>query len=67
MEQGYRLTIDFEWVDNRSGEILLQRRGFSATSSFVPAKPSGERIEVAQYGAIDELAGDVVGELRSSW
>ena len=25
MEQGYRLTIDFEWVDNRNGETLLQR------------------------------------------
>ena len=41
MEQGYRLTIDFEWVDNRNGKILLQRRRFSATSTLSTSAAPG--------------------------
>jgi hypothetical protein len=66
-EQAFQLTIDFEWRDARSGKLLTARKNFAATDTFIPARPSGERIEVGQQGAIQRLARDIVSEMRSSW
>jgi len=66
-EQTIRITINFEWRDNRTGKILVARNGFAATSTFVPQRGIGERIEHGQREAIEELARDVISELRQSW
>lgn len=66
-ETAVRITVDFDLRDNRTGKVVRSRRGFSASETFVPARPSGERIELGQAAAIDQLARDVVAELRSSW
>lgn len=66
-EQALRLTVDFEWTDLRSGEPRQIRRGFSATSTFLPRRDIGERVEVGQREAIEELAHDIVAELRNAW
>ncbi len=66
-EQAVRLTIRFEWRDNRSGEILVARDGYSASGVFYPARAVGERLEVGQRSAIEELASDLVSDMRSGW
>lgn len=66
-EQGLRLTVSFEWVDNRTGETSVSRRDFAAIASFVPHRGVGEPIEVGERGAVRELARDIVAELRSDW
>jgi len=66
-EQAVRIEIDFDWVDNRTGQKLLTRERFAATSVFVPSANTGERAEVGQRDAIQELARDLVRELRSDW
>lgn len=66
-ELSYRVTVDFEWRDARSGEVLVARKGFSAVDSFVPARGTGEPIEVGQRAAVQRLARDIVAQLRSSW
>lgn len=66
-ELGVRLTVDFDWIDNRSGKTLVARRSFTAMDTFVPAIRTGERIEVGQTSTIDSLAKAIVAELRSSW
>ncbi|GMV24332.1 MAG: hypothetical protein AMXMBFR58_03630 [Phycisphaerae bacterium] len=66
-ELGVRLTVDFDWVDNRTGKTLVARRSFTAMDTFVPAIRTGERLETGQYSTIDGLAKDIVAELRSSW
>lgn len=66
-EQTYRLTVDFAWIDNRTGQTQVARQSFSATGVFAPARGAGERIEVGQRDAIDELARDIVETMRSSW
>ncbi len=66
-EQAVQVTVDFEWRDNRTGETLVARRGFSSAATFIPARPVGERFETGQYGAVQELARDIVGEMRSKW
>lgn len=66
-EQAVRITIRFEWRDNRSGDILLARDGYAASAVFSPARNVGDRLEVGQRSALEELASDVVSDMRSSW
>lgn len=61
------ISIDFEWKDNRSGEVLVSKRNFSAADTFVPARPTGEMREAAVHGVVDQLARDIVGQLHGAW
>lgn len=61
------LTIDYEWKDARTGQVLIERHSFTAAEPFAPALGVGDRIEVGQNAAIAELARDVVESLRSNW
>ncbi|MFK7759074.1 MAG: LPS assembly lipoprotein LptE [Phycisphaerales bacterium] len=66
-EQAVRVTVRFEWRDNRTGEILVARSNFSATSTFVPQRGIAERYEHGQREAIEELATDLISQLRENW
>jgi hypothetical protein len=66
-EQAVQLTVDFEWKDNRTGKVLVSRKNFSATDTYVPARPVGERIEVGEEATIQRMARDIVAEMRSAW
>ena len=61
------VTIDFTWVDARTGETILERRGFEAVGRHIPTAPVGEPFEVAQREAVERLARDVVTAMRSDW
>jgi hypothetical protein len=61
------VTIDLDWRDRRTGTSLLVLRSFSADSLFVPSNPTGEPIELAQFGAAERLARDVVSEMQADW
>lgn len=61
------VTINFEWTDQRSGEVLVSRKGFSAVGRYVPTQPVGERFEVGQHAAVQRLARDTVSALRGGW
>ncbi len=66
-EQAVEVTLDFQWRDNRSGDVLASRRGVRAVEIFVPTLGAGERIEVGQNAAVQEAAREVVAALRSGW
>ncbi len=66
-EQAARITIRFEWRDNRSGELLAARDNYSAAAVFSPSRAVGDRLELGQRAVIDELAHDVISEMRSGW
>lgn len=66
-EVGLTITVDFEWTDPATGRALVSRRAFSASTTFVPARPSGESDERGVIDAVDQLAGRIVGELRDAW
>ncbi len=66
-EQALRVTIRFEWRDNRSGDILLARDGYAASAVFSPSRNVGDRIDVGYRSAIEQLAYDLVSDMRSSW
>jgi Lipopolysaccharide-assembly len=66
-EQATRITIRFEWRDNRSGDLIVARDGYTASAAFSPGRNVGDRLELGQRTAIDELARDVISEMRSGW
>jgi hypothetical protein len=61
------VTIDFEWRDQNRGTVLVDRTAFTGHELFVPSNPTGERMELGRMAVVQQLARDVVGELRSSW
>lgn len=61
------LAVRFEWREVRSGQVLVARRNFRAAEPFVPSRGAQERLEAGQRSAIDQMAKDLVAELRSSW
>lgn len=66
-EMAYRVRVDFELRDNRSGKVITSRKNFEALDTFVPGQPTGERLEIGQVGAVQRLAKQIVSELRDSW
>lgn len=66
-EMAVQMTVEFEFVDNRTGKTLTSRTNYSALGSFVPSNPTGERIDVGYAGASQTLAEDLVGDLQSAW
>ena len=70
-EQTLSLTVDFTWRDNRTGEARVRRDRFTATSAFIPSRgiegDPGERVEIGQRDAVDELAEAIVNELRADF
>lgn len=61
------VTVDFAWVDARTGETILERRGFTAVGRHIPTAPVSEPAEVAKREAVQRLARDIVTELRADW
>ena len=66
-EVTYRVTIDLAWKDRRTGELILQLESFTAESLFVPSRPSGEPIEIGQFGVAQALARDIVAQMQADW
>lgn len=66
-EMAVEITVDFDWVDARSGKTLTSRRNFTASDTFVPTRTTGERIDIGRTGASQRLARDLVNELRAGW
>jgi len=61
------VTVDFQWKDLTTGELIANRRGFIAVGRHVPTSGIGEPFEIAQHQALQRLARDIVSTMRSDW
>lgn len=66
-ELAVEMTVSFEWKRTANGEVLVSRRNFRAADPFVPAQGAQERLNLGERATIDQMARDIVAELRSSW
>ncbi len=66
-EVAFRVTIDMNWRDLRTGEPLLALESYTADSLFVPSRPTAEPIEVGKFGVVQALARDIVSDMRADW
>jgi hypothetical protein len=61
------VTIDFQWKDQRTGRVLVKRESYTGQGLFVPSAPTGEAIDIGEFAAVQQLARDIVDEMRSNW
>ena len=66
-EMMVRMRVDYEWIDLRSGERIVAREGVESSALFVPSYPAREPIELGRFAAVQQLAVEVVGSMRSRW
>jgi len=66
-EAALEVTVEFSLRDARTGRVILSKRNFRSNGGFIPVQGVGERIDIAQAGAVDALARDIVAALRSDW
>ena len=64
-EQLYTVRVDFTWRDLRTGQVLVDRRGFEQSVTFFPTL--GEGIPAGSEQAAEELAAAIVNELQADW
>ncbi|HSU69746.1 MAG TPA: LptE family protein [Tepidisphaeraceae bacterium] len=64
-EQSMVLVVNFTWKNLRTGQILVERRGFDQRAAYFPTL--GEGVTVGQEQATDRLGLDIVQELQADW
>ena len=64
-EQLYVVRVDFTWKDLRTGDVLVDRRNFEASSAYSPY--FGESVETGSYATAEALAEAIVGQLVADW
>jgi hypothetical protein len=60
-------TVNFEWLNLRTGKRILGRENFSTSALFVPSQPSSEPIEMGQFALVQQLSSDIVDQLQAAW
>ena len=61
------LVIDFEWKDQRTGKTIVDRQGLTAASSYVPAQPIAQPLELGEHLAVQRAATAVVAAMGGDW
>ena len=58
------VTVDFQWRDLRTGQVIRSYRGLSSSGQFVPNRTVGEFGDDGVRLAVSRLATDIVSRLR---
>ena len=59
------VTVDFQWRDLRTGEVIRSYRGLGAAGQFVPNRAVGEVDDDGVRLAVNRLASDIVSRMRA--
>ncbi|HAW95825.1 MAG: hypothetical protein CMJ33_10730 [Phycisphaerae bacterium] len=60
-------TVDFEWINLRTGEPIVARNGFAASAMFTPSRPLQQPIDLGRFEIAQTLARDIVDTLQVDW
>jgi len=66
-EMAFKVTIEFEWIDMRTGKPIVSRGGFQSSSVFVASLPNNQPIDLARFAVAQQLARDIVASLQGEW
>lgn len=61
----YRMVVDFQWKDLRSGQVLRKRDGMEIVAPFAPAVQVGEQLSMGQDRAVQRVAETVVSVMKA--
>lgn len=63
----YEVTVDWEWIDQRTGKVIVARNSFLGSALFVPSRPSSEPTDIGRFAVVQNLATDIVANLQGNW
>ncbi len=66
-EMVLQVTVDYEWVDMKTGKPIVARQGFSSGGTFIASRPQAEPIDLGNYNVVQQLAGDIVASMQTNW
>lgn len=66
-EMAFKVTVEFEWIDMRTGKPIVSRSGFQSSSVFVASLPNNQPIDLARFAVTQQLARDIVASLQGEW
>ncbi len=64
-EQLYKLVVSFTWKNLRTGQVMVERRGFVQKTRYFPTLGEGQ--PVGSQDAVERLAMGIVQELQADW
>jgi len=72
-EMEVRITVNFEWKNLRTGEVIRGRKGFDRVGRYIPTRSPvedramSETYSIAQHQAAQALAEEIVSVMRADW
>jgi hypothetical protein len=66
-EVAYTVTVDWDWVDVRTGKSITSRKGFSSSGVVVTSRSQAEPLDLARFDVTQRLADDIVANLQADW
>lgn len=66
-EMAMKVTVDFEWIDMKTGKPIISRAGFQSSAVFVASLPNNQPIDLARFAVAEQLARDIVASLQGEW
>lgn len=66
-EMAIRVTVDFEWIDMRTGKPIVARNGFQGSAVFVASLPNNQPIDLGRFAVSQQLARDIVANMQGEW
>lgn len=66
-EMVMQVTVDFEWIDMRTGKPIVARQGFTGSGVFIASRPQAEPIDLGSYNAVQNMASDIVASMQVDW
>jgi hypothetical protein len=62
-----QLTVDYKWTDLRTGEVLVEKKGFRAAAVYYPPEPLSEDFFEGSEDAVNRLAEQIVETMERPW
>ena len=66
-EMAYKVTVNYEWIDMKSGKAIVERNGFQESAVFVASRPNNEVEDLGRFQAVQNLANDIVASMQADW
>ncbi|MSR69537.1 MAG: hypothetical protein EXS17_04245 [Phycisphaerales bacterium] len=66
-EMAFKVTVDFEWIDMRTGKPIVARTGFQSSAVFVASLPNNQPIDLGRFAVTGQMARDIVASLQGEW
>ena len=60
-------TINFDWVNLKTGESIVKRSSFTASALFTPSRPLQQPIDLGRFQVAQTMAREIVDTLQADW